>query len=91
MYADAGIGRARPARHETYTWPPGHRAVGAGHERRAALLATGDEIDFGRVVQRVEHGEEALARYVEDAVAALCDQIVDEDPAPGTLGGHARC
>jgi hypothetical protein len=83
MDADRGIGRAGPARDEGDAGPPGHRAVGAGHEADAAFLPADHQIDLGRVVQRVEHGEEALARHGEDAVAALRDEIVDEDAAAG--------
>ena len=71
--------------------PPAHCSVGAGHEAHPAFLPASDEVDLRRVVQRVEYGEKALARHVEDAVAALRDQIVDEDPAPGSFRGHAAC
>jgi hypothetical protein len=32
-------------------------------------------------MKRVEHGEETLARYSEDAVAALYPELVNEDSA----------
>jgi hypothetical protein len=56
---------------------------GLSHERGAALLPADDEIDGGRVVQRVQRGEEALARHREDPVAALRQQIVDQNAAAG--------
>jgi hypothetical protein len=88
MHADAGVGRARTARHEGDTGASGHRPVGARHEADAALLSAGDDIDRGRVVQRVKHREEALARHVEDAVAPLRHKVVDEDPSAGALLCH---
>ncbi len=91
MDADARVGRAGPARDEGDARPPGQRPVGAGHERRPALLPAGDEIDRGRVVERVEHGEEAFAGDVEDAVAALRGKVVDEDAAAGACVGHDAC
>ena len=59
--------------------PAGHLAVGVGHVGDAAFLPADDEVDLGRVVERVEHGEEAFARDREDAVAALDPELVDED------------
>jgi hypothetical protein len=88
--ADARIGRPRATRHEGDAGPPGHRAVGTGHEADPAFLPAGDEIDLRRVVQRVEYGEEALARNVKDAVAALRHEIVDKDAAAGAKFGHVR-
>jgi hypothetical protein len=48
-----------------------------------------DGVDLGHVVQRVEDGEEALARHGEDAVATLDAELVDEDASAGALG-HGR-
>ena len=42
-----------------------------------------------RVVERVEHREEALARHGEDAVAALDRELVDEDLATGVVSSRA--
>src|SRR3569623_2000222 len=79
MDSDRRVGGARPARHEGDARPSGYLAVGFGHVGDAALLPADDEVDRRRVVERVEHGEEALARHGEDPVAALGHEIVDED------------
>ena len=89
MDAGAGIGRAGAARDEGDARAPGHLAVGVGHVGDAALLAAHDQVDLRRVVERVEHGQEALARNGENAVAALDLELIDEDPAAGALG-HGR-
>jgi hypothetical protein len=86
--ADRGVGRAGAARDESDAGPPGERTVRARHEADATLLPAGDEIDLRRVVQRVEHGEEALARHGEDPVAALRDELIDEDTAAGAGKGR---
>ena len=88
MHARAGVGRPWPARDERDARAAGHLAVGVGHVGDPALLPAHNRIDFGRVVKRVEDGEEALARNGEDAVAALDPELVDEDAAAGTWG-HA--
>ena len=88
---DAGgcIGRARAAGDESHAGSSGHLAVGVGHVGDPALLPAHDQVDLGRVVERVEHGEKALARNGEDAVAALDPELVDEDSAPGACS-HGR-
>ena len=48
--------------------------------RRAALLAADDEADrIARVVQRVEHGQVALARHAEGELDAVDPELVDQD------------
>src|SRR5689334_18831438 len=93
MDSGACVRGARPAGHKSNTRPAGHLAVRVRHVGDAAFLAADDRVDFGRVVKRVEYGEEALARHREDAVAALDLELVDEDPPPcsaaGALG-HGR-
>jgi hypothetical protein len=39
-------------------------------------------------VQRVQHRQEALPRHGEDPVAALCDELIDQDTAAGACGAH---
>ena len=91
MDAGAGVGRAGAAGDEGDARAAGHLAVGVGHVGDAAFLPADDGVDLGRVVERVEHGEEAFARHGEDAVAALDLELVDEDAAAGALGhGGAR-
>ena len=79
MDAGAGVGRAGAAGDEGDARAAGHLAVGVGHVGDPAFLPADDRVDLGRVVERVEHGEEALARHGEDAVAALDLELVDED------------
>src|SRR5690606_2349604 len=88
VQADGGVARARAAGHEGDAGPAGQLAVGLGHIGDAAFLPADDEIDPGRVVQRVERGEEALAGNGEDAIAALREELVDEDASTGALVGH---
>ena len=85
MDADGGVGRARAARDEGYARPMRQRAVSAGHERRAAFLPAGDDLDRGGVMQRVEHGQEALARHGEEPLAALRDELLHQDAASRAL------
>ena len=85
----AGVGRAGTAGDEGDARAAGHLAVGVGHVGDAAFLPADDRVDLRRVVKRVEHREEALARHGEDAVAALDPELVDEDAAAGALG-HGR-
>ena len=86
VHADRGVGRAGTARHEADAGLAGELAVGLGHVRGAAVLTRDDELDrVARVVERVEHGEIALARNAERGVDAVHLQLVDQD-----LGGGAR-
>ena len=61
--------------------PAGELAVGVGHVRGADLVAAGDEPDR-RVVERVEHGEVALAGDAEGQLDAVDDELVDEELCP---------
>ena len=83
----AGVGRAGAAGDEGDAGAAGHLAVGVGHVGDPALLPADDDVDLGRVVERVEHGEEAFAGDGEDAVAAVDLQLVDEDAAAGARSG----
>ena len=65
MHADRAVGGPRSAGHEQHARPAGELAVGFGHESRPALLPAGHEADFGRVIERVEHFEIALAGDAE--------------------------
>ena len=89
----AGVGRSGAAGDEGDARAAGHLAVGVGHVGDSAFLPADGEVDLGRVVERVEHGEEALAGNGEDAVAALDPELVDEDASAcsgaGALG-HPR-
>ena len=69
--ADRGVAGAGAARHQQHAGLAGQLAVGLGHERGAALLAAGDEVDLGRVEERVEHLEIALAGDAERHLDAM--------------------
>ena len=83
------IGRARAASDEGNAGLAGHLAVGVGHVADPAFLAADDRLDLRRVMQRVEHGEEAFARNGEDSVAALASELLDKDLAAGA-SRHGR-
>ena len=85
----AGVGRARAAGDEGDAGAAGHLAVGVGHVGDPAFLAADDRVDLGRVMERVEHREEAFAGNGENAVAALDPELVDEDLAAGALWSWA--
>ena len=86
--AGTGVGGPGAAGDHGDAGPSGELAPGCRHHRGAALLTTDDEADLGRVVQRVQDLEIALARHAEDRINALQAELVDEDPAPGP--GFAR-
>ena len=81
--AGAGVGRAGSAGDEGDAGLAGHLAVGVGHIGDPAFLPADDQVDFRRVMERVEHGEEAFPRHGENTVAALDPELVDKDLAAG--------
>ena len=84
VHAHARVGRARPARHEADARPAGEFAVGVGHVGGAALLPAHDEADLlARVIERVEHGEIALARHAVGRVDAVDEELIDQDLCAG--------
>ncbi len=82
VYTDRRLGRARPARDEADAGSARELPVRLGRIRRALLMSAGDEPDR-RVVERVEHGEIALAREAERELGTVQLELVDEDPAAG--------
>ena len=66
VHAGAGVGGTGAAGDHGDAGPAGELAPGGRHHRRAAFLAADDEADLGRVVQRVQDLEIALARHAED-------------------------
>jgi hypothetical protein len=86
--ADRCVGRARAAGDEGDARPPRHLAVRLGHVGDSAFLPADDDLDGGRVVERVERCQVAFARNAEDAVAALRDEVVDQDAAAGAQIRH---
>ena len=84
VHADARVGRARTARNETDARPASEFAVGFGHVGGAAFLPAHDEADLlARVIERVEHGEVALARHAVGGVDAVDEELIDEDLCAG--------
>src|SRR4029077_17978979 len=79
----AGIGGARSARYQGDPWPSRELAIGIGHHRRTAFLAAGDESDGIGVVERVEHGQKALAGNAKHRVGAVDLELVDENLGAG--------
>ena len=86
--ADRGIGGAGAARDEGDARPPRHLPVSFRHVGDAAFLPADDEVDLGRVVKRVEDGEETFAGHREYPVAPLRQEIVDEDASAGARFSH---
>ena len=79
--ADRGVAGAGAARHQQHAGLAGELAVGFGHETGAAFLAAGHEADLGRVVQRVEHFEIALAGDAERHLDAMRLEAADDQLA----------
>ena len=88
--ADRGVAGAGPARHQQHPRLAGELAVGLGHERGAAFLAAGHETDLGRIEQRVEHFEIALAGDAERHVDAMRAQRGDDELAAAEKIGRHR-
>ena len=89
VHADRRLRRAWPARDEADARPAGELPVRLGRVGRALLVAAGDQADR-RVVERVEHGQVALAGEAEREVDAVQLELVDEDPAAGPHSGTSR-
>ena len=82
MEAGAGVAGAGAARHHAKAGLPRELAIGVRHHRRAAFLAAGDEADRVGVVERVEHGEVALAGNAEHGIGAVDLELIDENLRP---------
>ncbi len=77
MHPARGVGRAGAAGDEGDAGPSGHLPIGVGHIGDPAFLAADHQVNFRRVVQRVQYSEEAFTRYGENTVAALDLELVD--------------
>ena len=84
---DAGVRGPRSAGDQADPGAAGELPVGLGHVRGPRLVAGDDQSQRG-VVQRVEHGEVALARDAEGQLGAMDGELIDEDLASGA--GHVR-
>ena len=73
--AGGGVEHAGPAAHHQHSRRPRELRVGLGGEGGAALLSARHERERRRVDECVEHGEEALARNAEGALAPARDEF----------------
>ena len=91
VHPDGRLRRPRAARDEADPRAAGELAVRLGSVRGSLLVAAGDEPDR-RVVERVEHGQEALAGQAEREVDPVQLELVDEDAAAvsHTSSGSSR-
>ena len=80
VHPACGVRRPRAARDHADPRPAGELAVGVGHVGGPDLVAAGDEPDRG-VVERVEHGQIALAGNAEGQLDSVDDELVDEELA----------
>ena len=85
-----GVGGAGAARDHADPGPAGELAVGVGHVRGSDLVAAGDEPQRG-VVERVEHGQVALAGNAEGQLGPVDDELIDEEPAARPHVRARRC
>src|SRR5204863_9553571 len=69
--AARGVADAGPTGHQQHPRLARELAVGLGHERGAAFLAAGHEMDLRSVEQRVEDLEIALSRNAEGHIDAM--------------------
>ena len=77
MNAGRGIGCPRPARHHGDTGASRQTGCGIRHHGGAALLATNRDLDRG-IMQRIEHGQIALARHTKHMFNTLGCQRIDD-------------
>ncbi len=82
MDAMRGVGCARAAGDEADSRPAGQPAFGQRHHRRPGFLAADRHLDR-RIVERVERREIGLAGDAIDALDALNDKLIDENPPAG--------
>jgi len=76
--ADGRVEHTRPAGDHQHPGATGELAMCLGGERGATLVTACHEPQPRRVVERVEHGEVALAGHTEGNIGAERDQLVDE-------------
>jgi len=89
MDADRGVAGTGAAGDQQYAWSAGQLAIGFGHKRGAAFLTTRHEANLGRVEQRVEDFEIALARDAERHIDAMGTQRGDDQlPAAEKVCRH---
>jgi hypothetical protein len=82
MYGDGGIAGAGAAAHQADAGPAGELGIGHRHEAGAALVPASDDLDRPPI-ERVEHGEIALAGDAEGAVDAMRLELGDQQAGGG--------
>ncbi len=86
MHADRRVAGAGAAGDRADARPAAQLAGRLGHHRRTVLVPAGDDADATlQVVKRVEQTQEAFPRHAVEAVDAVCDQRVRQQPAPARL------
>src|SRR5690606_39884005 len=83
------VSGAGAAADEADPWLAGDLRVGDRHEAGSAFVAADDQLDVGRLDQRVGDGEVALAGDAIGEVDAVRPQAVDDEAGGGT-SGHGR-
>ena len=79
------VDRAGTERRQTHTGLAGQRAVGVGHERRAAFVPSRDEPDRG-VGERVDDVQVLFAGQPEDVLDALVLEALHDEPGDRVQG-----
>ncbi|MNR29496.1 hypothetical protein D3C85_1468870 [compost metagenome] len=93
MQTGQRIGTAGTASNEAHTGAPGDFRVGFGHHRCAALLAAHHQFYIGRIVQRIQHRQKALAGHDEDPIDPVSAQQFDDGLPTGwslVIAGHLQ-
>ena len=88
MHADRRMCCTRPACDERDAWTPRQFADRFRHVRCRGFVAADDGLDlFGLVVQRIQHGEKALAGHAENTFDSVREQGIDDETRAGSASG----
>jgi hypothetical protein len=85
VHRDRRVACAGATAHADNTGPPGEPCIGDRHEARTRFVPTGDGVDVGPAVERIEQAEIALAGNAEQPVDAVGDEAADDQL---TTGAH---
>jgi heat-inducible transcriptional repressor len=83
VHAVRGVHGARTSRDKANSGPSCKASLGQRHHGRAAFLPADHDLDWG-VMQCVERRKKGFARNAVNALNALGDELVDQDPAAGS-------
>ena len=83
MDAMCRIGRPRPARHKTDSGFSGKLAIGFGHDRGPAFVATDHDIDVG-IDHGIERRQIGFPRHAGDTLDAIDFQLINKNLTAGT-------